>query len=237
MLLSKRTIFLALITFVFLFIIFNLLFPQRWLIKLLSSRICPGAVYFQTTEKPLIALTIDDSPDNKTTDRILDTLAKYRVVATFFPLSEEVIKNPKIIERMVKQGHEIGNHLTKDEPSIKLKEKFASELAKAHQTLSHFTTIKWLRPGNGFCDRQMGVTAQKYNYQIALGSVWSYDTHIQSSRFATWFILANTRSGSIIVLHDVGRRGIRTVTTLETIIPKLQKRGYKFVTLSELSDR
>ena len=166
----------------------------------------------------------------------MDVLEAYQIVATFFPISNQVLENKAIIQRIVTNGHEIGNHLTNDEPSIKLEDKFASELDKAHRTLSNFSTIKWLRPGGGWCNQKMIETAQnKYNYQIALGSVWSYDTHIPSSRFATWFILANTKPGSIIVLHDVGKRGARTVTTLEKIIPELQKRGYQFVTLSDLN--
>jgi peptidoglycan-N-acetylglucosamine deacetylase len=225
---------IAIIACLVLLIIFNLLFPQWWLIKLISPRICPNAVYFKVTEQPIIALTIDDSPDANTTPKILAVLAEYKVVATFFPIANKIAENQTIIEAIVRDGHEIGNHLTEDKPSIKLKEKFATELDKAERVLSHFTTIKWLRPGGGWCDQEMVEIAKKYNYQVALGSVWSYDTHIPSSRFASWFILANTKPGSIIVLHDVAQRGKRTITTLKKIIPELQKKGYRFVTLSEL---
>jgi peptidoglycan-N-acetylglucosamine deacetylase len=234
MLLTKQHSYLLLIVLVILAICLNLLFPQRWLINLLSPGICPNAVYFKTTKEPIIALTIDDSPDAKTTKDILAVLAKYQIVATFFPIANQIAKDRAIIEAIVRDKHEIGNHLTEDEPSIKLREKFPTELKKAHQILSAFATIKWFRPGGGWCDQSMVKIAKKYNYQIALGSVWSYDTHIPSSRFASWFILTNTKPGSIIVLHDVAQRGTRTITTLKKVIPELQKRGYRFVTLSEL---
>jgi peptidoglycan/xylan/chitin deacetylase (PgdA/CDA1 family) len=234
MLLLKRNLFF-LITFGSLFTIFSLLFPQHWFIEVISPLICPDAVYFITTDKPIIALTIDDSPDRDTTEQILDVLAQHKVVATFFPISDNIPENQIIIDRIVNDGHEIGNHLTKDEPSIKLGANFEIELDKAHQILSDFTEIKWLRPGNGWGNKAMVETVRKYNYQIALGSVWSYDTHIPSSLFASWFILANTKPGSIIVLHDGGKRGERTVTTLKKIIPELKQKGYRFVTLSELN--
>ncbi len=211
-----------------------LLFPPRWLITILSSRICPDAVYFSDTEKPLIALTIDDSPDDNTTNKILDILQKYQIPVTFFPISSNLEGREAIIRRMVSEGHEIGNHLTEDEPSINLGDKFAAELQKAHDILSEFTTVNWLRPGSGWCNREMVKIAQQNNYKIALGSVWAYDTHIKYSNFARWFILKNTRPGAIIILHDVGDRGIRTITILEAIIPTLQAQGYQFVTLSEL---
>lgn len=234
MLLLKRNMFFIII-FGSLFTIFILLFPQHWFIKLISPMICPNAVFFVTTNEPIIALTIDDSPDLDTTEQILDILAQYKVVATFFPISDNIPQNKAIIDRIVNEGHEIGNHLTKDEPSIKLGANFEIKLNKAHQILSDFTEIKWLRPGNGWCNKAMVETVRKYNYQIALGSVWSYDTHIHSAWFASWFILANTKPGSIIVLHDVGQRGLRTVTTLKKVMPKLKQKGYRFVTLSNLN--
>lgn len=236
MLLNHPKILLFSVVFSLLFTVFSLLFPSPWLIKLLSPFICPDAVYFVTTERPVIALTIDDSPDVNTTQQILDLLAQYQIVATFFPISDRISENKVIIERIVNEGHEIGNHLTKDEPSIKLGTNFETELVRAEQILSEFTTIKWLRPGGGWCNKAMVEVARKYNYQIALGSIWSYDTHIPSSSFASWFILANTKPGSIIVLHDGGERGIRTVNTLKKVIPKLKQKGYYFVNLSELQN-
>lgn len=234
--LLRINIFLLSIVFILLFTVFSLLFPSPWLIKILSPFICPDAVYFVPTDKPVIALTIDDSPDASTTQQILDVLAQYQIIATFFPISDRVTENRVVIERIVNEGHEIGNHLTKDEPSIKLGTNFETELDRANQILSDFTTIKWLRPGGGWCNKAMVEIARKYNYQIALGSVWSYDTHIPSSSFASWFILANTKPGSIIVLHDGGKRGTRTVTTLKKTIPKLKQKGYRFITLSKLQN-
>lgn len=229
--------FLFLICFIAVIIV-NLLFPQHWFIKLISPFICPNAIYFQNTNQPLIALTIDDSPDADTTQEILAILAQYQVTATFFPIANQIATNQTVMAAIIEGGHEIGNHLTEDEPSIKLKDNFATDLNKAHQVLSKFATknktIKWLRPCCGWCNQAMIETAAKHNYQVVLGSVWSYDTHIPSSSFASWFILANTKPGSIIVLHDVAQRGKRTIATLKKVLPELQKKGYRFVTLSEL---
>jgi peptidoglycan/xylan/chitin deacetylase (PgdA/CDA1 family) len=72
------------------------------------------------------------------------------------------------------------------------------------------------------------------DYRCVLGSVYPLDTVIPSSLFATAFISLNVRPGSIVILHDRENRGRRTVTTLKRILPKLQRRGYKIVTLTEL---
>lgn len=215
----------------------SLLFPQRWLIEVLSLGICPGAVYFKETEEKVIALTIDDSPDRESTSQILEVLNKYQVKATFFPISDRVLTHPELTQSIVAAGHELGNHLTKDEPSITLRSHFESELQRADTILSRYDSVNWLRPGYGWCNKSMVQTAQAYNYQVALGSIWSYDTHLLSDKFASQFILINAKPGSIVVLHDGGKRGINTAKTLETVIPQLQQQGYRFVTLSELQPK
>jgi peptidoglycan/xylan/chitin deacetylase (PgdA/CDA1 family) len=76
----------------------------------------------------------------------------------------------------------------------------------------------------------------EHGYQCALGSVHPFDPQIPSSWFAARYILGIVQPGSIIVLHDYGSRGERTVAALETVLPELDRRGFRVVTLSELSD-
>jgi peptidoglycan/xylan/chitin deacetylase (PgdA/CDA1 family) len=215
-----------------------LLFPQPNSIVLISPSICPEAVYFFKVDRPLIALTIDDSPDPQTTLKILEVLQVNQAKATFFAISSEVEKYPEVITQIVDRGNEIGNHLTRDEPSINLGDKFEAELITADRILRQFDAVTWLRPGKGFCDRDMIKIATKHNYKMVLGSIWSYDTNLPFANFSTWFILHNLHPGGIIVLHDAGNngeRGNRTVKTLKRVLPELSKRGYRVVTLSELA--
>ncbi|GAB4545149.1 MAG: polysaccharide deacetylase family protein [Pleurocapsa sp.] len=219
-----------------------LLFPSPRLILFLSPYICPEAVYFADTKQPIIALTIDDSPSNITPE-ILKVLQKYQVKATFFPIANQIKINKNLFSQIIEEEHELGNHLTEDEPSIKLGDQFATEFLKADQILSEFTTPVWMRPGGGFCNQEMVKIVKNYNYKIALGTVWAYDTHVLFPEFSSWFILKNIHPGAIIVLHDSSdrdpqnKRAKNTVKTLNIIIPKLQQRGYKFVTLTQLIHR
>jgi peptidoglycan/xylan/chitin deacetylase (PgdA/CDA1 family) len=75
---------------------------------------------------------------------------------------------------------------------------------------------------------------EKRGYRCVLGSVYPFDTVIPSSLFATNFILWNVKPGAIIILHDRGKRGKRTIQTLKRILPELNRRGYNVVTLTEL---
>lgn len=211
-----------------------LLLQPRWLFTLVTV-FAPGVFFFKETNEPLIALTIDDGPDPITTPKILALLQAYGARATFFIISNRVSQDESILTKMVNNGNELGNHLTKDTPSIRLPpEEFESDLLKAHSILSQFTTLAWLRPASGWYNSVMLEIAYRHGYRVALGSIFPLDTHIHSPWFASKHILFNARPGSIIILHDCGSRGQRTARTLEIILPVLCRKGYSLVTLSEL---
>ncbi|EDX86040.1 Polysaccharide deacetylase domain protein [Synechococcus sp. PCC 7335] len=220
-----------------------LLSQPRWLFTL-ANRLFPGALYaVQQDEGHLkaIALTIDDGPSPATAD-ILSVLDRYDVQATFFNISSHLPRHESIVQQTVNSGHELGNHLTVDKPSIRLSiADFETVLLTSEAALLSYlppnSQLKWLRPGMGFYNARMVEVAQRHGYQVVLGSTFPYDTHIHSSRFASEFILRTVQSGDIVVLHDGEKRGIRTAKTLEIILPELQKRGYQVTTLSNLTEK
>lgn len=215
-------------------ILFLFLFQPRWMFFIVTL-IFPGVIYFAQAHGKVVALTIDDSPDPNTTPKILDILQQNQAKATFFVISEQVSSNKEIVAQIIAQGHELGNHLTRDEPSIKLSPtEFEANLLEAHHTLAQFSIPHWLRPASGFYNSMMIDIARKYEYQVALGSIFPFDTHIHSPWFASNHILFNVRPGAIIILHDNGNRGERTALTLTRVLPELCRRGYRVVTLSEL---
>lgn len=197
----------------------------------------PGCYYFANTDEKLIALTIDDGPDSITTPEILSVLDQYDAKATFFLISNYISGNEDLVYQIVEQGHELGHHMTKGETTIRLShDEFRKKFDQADSTLSQYTKIRWFRPGSGWYNKHMiaYLTHGEYDYRCALGSVYPFDPLIPSTIFATVFITINIKPGSIVVLHDRGNRGKRTVKTLTQILPKLYDRGYKFVTLTEL---
>jgi peptidoglycan/xylan/chitin deacetylase (PgdA/CDA1 family) len=215
--------------------VMGILFVQpRWLLSVFMAR-TPGVAYFADTDEPIVALTIDDGPDSVSTPKILRVLSRHQARATFFLISSRVPGNESLVSAIVERGHELGNHLTRDEPSISLSPiDFEAALLEAHTVISTFGEVRWFRPGSGWHNTEMLNIVQRHNYRCALGSVYPYDDQIPSAWFAEKHILFNVRPGSIIVLHDVGSRGERTATTLDNILPRLKKRGYRVVTLTEL---
>ena len=130
-----------------------------------------------------------------------------------------------MVSRLLAEGHEIGNHLTRDERSIGLGiEAFESEMLAAHAALSPFQRLRWIRPGGGRYDADMAEIWASHGYRCALGSVYPFDAHVPWVCFARRFVLSHVRNGSIIVLHDRAGRGARTVDVLSKVLPALHER-------------
>lgn len=207
---------------------------NAWLVDRVAN-LFPGCLYQVPTRVRLVALTVDDGPDAGTTPAILAELRRHDARATFFLIAGRVAGQEPLVGQIVAEGHELGNHFTRDRPSIRLSaDEFERDLQEAHRMLARFGSVHWARPGSGWYSRAMVATMQREGYRCALGSVYPYDAAIPSSGFATWYILRNVRPGAILILHDCGARGRRTVRVLQTVLPTLQQRGYGVVSLSEL---
>jgi len=60
-----------------------------------------------------VYLTFDDGPIPEITPFILDILKKYQAKATFFCVGENIKKNPHLFQRILDEGHQVGNHTSK----------------------------------------------------------------------------------------------------------------------------
>jgi peptidoglycan-N-acetylglucosamine deacetylase len=206
----------------------------HWLVEAAASA-RPGCLYFAPRQERVVALTLDDGPHDGTTTALLDVLARHRARATFFLISGHVPGNEPLVARIVREGHEIGNHFTEDQRSIDLTPaEFEESLLEADSVLSAFAPLRWARPGSGWYDARMVQTLEQHGYRCALGSVYPFDAQLRSSGHSTRTVLAGVRPGAVIILHDGAGRGSRSVAALERILPELARRGYRVVTLSEL---
>jgi peptidoglycan-N-acetylglucosamine deacetylase len=208
--------------------------PPDWLIERLAQRY-PGCLYQVHTQQRLVALTIDDGPDPASTPLILAELRRHQATATFFLITNRLPGQERLVRSLVGEGHELGNHFTQDRPSIRLEpHAFEADLLQAHRALSMWGRSIWARPGSGWYSQAMIDVMQRHGYRCALGSVYPFDATIPSVAWAAHYILRNTKPGAIVVLHDGGSRGQRTVRILAHVLPELHRRGYRVVSLGEL---
>jgi peptidoglycan/xylan/chitin deacetylase (PgdA/CDA1 family) len=207
--------------------------PPVWLLDWLAARY-RGCLYRVPLQASLVALTLDDGPDSATTPMILAELQRHGARATFFMIGERVQGREQVVHEAVTAGHELGNHLMQDRASIRLSAgDFARDLERANRVLATYGSVRWARPGSGWYTQAMVAIMARQGYRCALGSVYPYDATIASINFSVWHILRNVRPGAIIVLHDSGVRGRRTVQVLRRVLPELYRRGFRVVTLSE----
>jgi peptidoglycan-N-acetylglucosamine deacetylase len=219
-----------------LVVAFVTLFPSVWVARLLA-KLSPDVLYHVETKELLVALTIDDVPDRDTTPRILDVLQKHGAHATFFVITSQIAENENVINRILEEKHELANHLEADYPAVRLSPaEFERQLAETHRQLSRFTSVRWYRPSNGLYSQAMLSILRRHGYKCVLGSVYPFDTQLPSVHFSTQYINWNVRPGAIIILHDRGDRGKRTALVLDELLPKLEQRGYRVVTLTELAN-
>jgi len=205
-----------------------------WLIPRLARQY-PGCLYQAATGQKLVALTIDDGPDPSSTPRILDVLRQNGAAATFFLISSRLRGAQSVMSRLVREGHQLGNHLTQDRTSIRLTPAaFESDLLRAHQAFAPWGHPVWARPGSGWYSDEMIQVMRRHLYRCALGSVYPFDAAIPSTNWARSYILHHVRPGAIVILHDGGSRGKRTARVLAAVLPELTRRGYKVMTLSGL---
>lgn len=201
--------------------------------KLLEENggICLG----KDTEK-VIYLTFDEGYEAGYTERILNTLKQNDVKATFFITSHYLNTASDLVERMISEGHTVGNH-TCNHPSMPSisNEKIEEELMKLHQAVYEKFNyeMKYMRPPKGeFNERTLKKTAE-LGYKTVM---WSFaycdwDEKKQPSiEEAKKIIINNFHCGEIMLLHPNSKTNSEA---LDTIIKEAKNQGYEFKLLDQ----
>jgi peptidoglycan/xylan/chitin deacetylase (PgdA/CDA1 family) len=202
-----------------------------------AQRALPTVCCSRETDEPVVALTFDDGPHDELTDGVLEVLARHEARATFFLIGDRVVGNEPVVERIVADGHEIGDHLMHDEPSILLsRRQFRDDLTQARDLLSDYQEVTWWRPGSGWTTRAMVRDAQELGMRCVLGTVAITDgPPPEPGSWREERLLAQIRGGSVVVLHEGTSERRDVMATADWLLTRLAERGLRSVTLSELS--
>src|SRR5947209_18562506 len=127
--------------------------PERW-IPLVTERVLCSV----KTRAKKIALTFDDGPNPEHTPALLTRLAEHRVSATFFLLGRNLKRHPEVGLRIVREGHEVGNH-TYHHRSLPFlsRDAITKEVMSTHQLIAERLNVQpvFLRPPNGLFTRRV----------------------------------------------------------------------------------
>lgn len=214
-----------------------LLYVEKDEVAVITSTQGPNAVDSIKTKDKKVALTFDISWGEKQAVPILDVLKKYDINKTTFFLSGSwAERHPETVERIIDDGHEVGNlgfhyeHYTtlEDEQikkDIQLSSHVLNELTKERPAL--------LRPPHGSFDTRVLDIIEKYNYTTVHWSVDSEDWKNPGTDEIVKNVIDNTKTGDIVLLH-ASDSAKQTAKALPNIIEHFQKKGYRLVTVTEL---
>lgn len=198
-----------------------------------------------------LALTFDDGPDPQWTPQILDILKAKHVKATFFIIGENAEAYPELVQRMVAEGHDVGNH-TFTHPNLSDTPGPAVELElNATQRLFQALTGRSLRlfrpPYLGDAEPSDAPELNPVELAQSLGYItvgmhadpvdWALpgtDVMLKRTLAAVHATNPDLRA-NIILFHDAGGDRSETVAVLPKIIDTLRAQGYRFVPVAELA--
>mgnify|MGYP002869361951 CR=1 FL=1 len=182
--------------------------------------------------KKMIALTFDDGP-GKYTQEIVDCLKKNDARATFFVLGCNVNNYKKAVRKADKIGCEIANHsydhtiLTRLS-AAQVKKQMKDTDEKVKKVIGKKTTIMRC-PGGGVNKTVQGAVGKP----IILWSIDTLDWKTRNTDKTISAVMNNVKDGDIVLMHDIHEPTKRAALYL---IPKLKKKGYQLVTVSELAE-
>ncbi len=184
-----------------------------------------------------VYLTFDDGPTPGVTDVLLNTLANYHAKATFFCLGRQVHKHPALLQRIVDEGHAIGNHSYSHPDGLSVsKSYYLKDIERGQQAIRNTgNNTRLLRPPYGRIN-PLAIANLQQQYNIVM---WSHLPHDYDKRLRPEEIFnratQNIYPGSIIVLHDSQQAAHNVVQTLPMILEHLSAKNYKFATLNYLN--
>lgn len=181
----------------------------------------------------LVALTFDDGPSGRFTRKLLSGLDARDVKATFLLCGYRMEQYPDLTQRIFEEGHEIGLHgYSHDSMQNMCPRETAREIKKTMALLPEGCKVSFLRPPGGLCSECTQTAAEEFGLSILLWSVDPKDWAIHDAKTIVNTVVSRVRDGDVILLHDMS--GSSVEAALE-IVDALQKRGFRFVTVSALA--
>jgi peptidoglycan/xylan/chitin deacetylase (PgdA/CDA1 family) len=185
-----------------------------------------------------IFLTFDDGPDGDNTARVLDLLKARDAKATFFLIANKIRGQEPLVERMVREGHALGNHSW----DHRYRNYF-----RGSQTIQRWVTSAadefrraglpepvGFRPPAGIVTPLVKKALRELNEPMVLWNERFYDSVRPWTPEKARRSVARLSGGSVVLLHDRRRVGCDSdfFATLELYIDQLQAHGFKLEPLT-----
>jgi peptidoglycan-N-acetylglucosamine deacetylase len=202
----------------------------------------PGLTWRIQNDRKELYLTFDDGPVPGPTEFVLDTLASRNIKATFFCIGDNIRKHPEVFNKIIEQGHKVGNHTFNHLNGWKTNpQKYNENVALCREEILKHTSLilsaepltiiqeplTLFRPPYGRITKKQVQSLA--DYKIIMWDVLSvdYNKNLSQERCLHNTIRA-TRSGSIIVFHDSHKAERNLKFTLPAFIDHFLEQGFTF---------
>ena len=212
-----------------------------------------------------LVLTFDDGPDPRYTPLVLDELKRLGAPATFFVVGQNCERYPDLVQRIYRDGHEIGNHsfshpdlgpLGKQQADLEINAtQRVIESLTGHRTIlfrppynadSQPETVNQVLPVDwasslGYLVVGENIDPKDWNPQIVVGNA---QPRAHTAEDIAGDIISQVEAsqkegqeGNIILLHDAGGNRDETIRSMGIFIPRLKSLGYEFVSVAQLAGK
>lgn len=192
------------------------------------KRIFPNYVWDIPNNENYVYMTFDDGPTPEVTEWTLEQLKKYNAKATFFCIGNNIKKHPDIFQKIIQDGHAIGNHTFNHLKGWQTAtNKYLENVSLCQSQIPNPKFLNLFRPPYGKIKPSQSKKLRALGYKIIMWDIISYDFNPEvTSQKCLENVVRNVRSGSIIVFHD----SVKAERNLRYALPKtlelLKERGF-----------
>ena len=195
------------------------------------------SAWFLGQNEDRVYLTFDEGYENGYTARILDVLKEKNVTAVFFVTMDYVVNELDLVQRMIDEGHTVGNHTTNHPNLTNISlEEAKEEVQELHEyMLDKFGyEMTLFRAPEGAISEQTMALLQSMNYENVLWSFAYHDWDVNQQMSCETALKKTTEQlhpGAIYLLHAVSRTNAEI---LGDWIDETRAQGYEFGSLEVL---
>lgn len=196
-----------------------------------------NGIYVGNKDEKVIYLTFDEGYENGYTAEILDTLKEKEVPAIFFVTMPYVKQNKELVQRMIDEGHIVGNHTVNHPsmPEVLDDEKVRKEVMDLHDYVKENFNYEmtFIRPPKGEYSERTVKICRDLGYTTVLWSAAYDDWDVKKQDrldYARSMIYNNLHNGSVMLLHAVSKDNTKL---LPEVIDKIREDGYELCSLDE----
>lgn len=190
-------------------------------------------------EKKVMYLTFDCGYENGYTEQMLDILKKHKAKAIFFVTQPYIKDQPELVKRMKKEGHLVGNHTVKHKSMPSLSDREIKEelilCAEACKEATGYEMDPYVRPPMGEYSERTLQLCKNLGYKTIFWSMAYLDYDVDNQPGADYVIRhfeENYHNGAIPLIHNVSSSNAEA---LDQVLTNLEKEGFRFPSLKEMS--